>query len=362
MAEKPTIGAAQIRLLEKLCAASAIAGQEGEVRRIVMEELDGRADEMSIDSLGNVLVTKKGTGRASSRLRVMVAAHMDEVGLMITGDDKDGIYRFEPVGGLSASQLVGKTVSVGKDHIPGVIGFKPIHLTTSAERKSGPSTDSLRVDTGGAGNGKIKIGDRATFTPNFLTIGRGAARTIRSKALDDRIGVATLIELVRHTPANIDLCAAFTTQEEIGLRGAAVAGYAFDPQIAIALDCTPAYDLPHWDGEENTRYNTRLGAGPAIYVADRGTLSDPRLVRFLSETADKAGIPYQFRQAGGGGTDAAAIHKVRSGVPSVSISVPGRYLHTAASLVRLSDWQDLFSLLHTALSQSRPALLKPARA
>lgn len=362
MAKKTTIGAAQVRLLERLCSASAIAGQEGEVRKIVLEELEGHADDLRVDALGSVLATKKGTGRASSRLRVMVAAHMDEVGLMITADDKDGIYRFEPVGSLSPSQLVGKSVVVGKDHIPGVIGFKPIHLTTSSERRKGPSIDSLRVDIGGASNGKIKIGDRATFTPNFLTIGRGASRTIRSKALDDRIGVATLIELVRHAPANIDLCAAFTTQEEIGLRGAGAAAYALDPHIAIALDCTPAYDLPHWDGEENTRYNSRLGDGPAIYVSDRGTLSDPRLIRLLTRSADEAGISYQFRQAGGGGTDAAAIHKSRAGVPSVSISVPGRYLHTAASLVRLSDWQGLYALVHTALSQVRPALLKPARA
>jgi len=362
MPNQPTIRAAQIRLLEQLCAAGAISGQEGEVRKIVREQLEAHADELRIDALGNVLVTKKGKGRASSRLRVMVAAHMDEVGLMITGDDKDGVYRFDVVGGLSASQLVGKTVIVGKKHVPGVIGFKPVHLTSASERTNSVSVDSLRIDTGGGGNGKVSIGDRATFSPNFLSLGSGVTRTLRSKAMDDRIGVATLIELVKDGPSNIDLLAAFTTQEEIGLRGARVAAHAFNPDIAIALDCTPAYDMPHWDGEENTRYNARLGEGPAIYIADNATLSDPRLVRHFAAAAEANGIPYQFRQPGGGGTDAGAIHKARAGIPSLSVSVPGRYLHTAAAIVRVSDWQNLVRLLHAALSEARPALLKQDRA
>lgn len=361
MPNQPAIKAAQIRLLETLCGAGGISGQEGEVRKIIKDQLEGHVDDLKVDALGNVLVTKAGKGRGR-RLRVMVAAHMDEVGLMVTADDKDGIFRFDVVGGLSASQLVGKTVVVGKERIPGVIGFKPVHLTTASERSNGVSVDSLRIDTGGAGSGKVKIGDQATFTANFLQLGTGATRTLRSKAMDDRIGVATLIELVKEAPPNIDLLAAFTTQEEIGLRGAKVAAHAFDPDMAIALDCTPAYDLPHWDGEENARYNARLGLGPAIYVSDKGTLSDPRLVRHFAEVAEAHGIPFQFRQPGGGGTDAGAIHKSRSGIPSVSLSVPGRYLHTAASIVRVSDWQNLVRLLYAALSEAKPALLKPARA
>jgi endoglucanase len=362
MPNQPGISAAQLRLLEELCAASAISGQEGEVRKIVKAQLEGHVDDMKVDALGNILATKTGKGRKSSRLRVMIAAHMDEVGLMITGDDKNGVYSFNTVGGLSASQLVGKTVIIGKDHIAGVIGFKPIHLTSASERSNSVSTDSLRIDTGGSGNGKVKIGDRVTFTPNFLKIGSGVTRTVRSKALDDRIGVATLIELIKHAPGNIDLLAAFTTQEEIGLRGAKVAAHAFDPDFAIALDCTPAYDLPHWDGEENTRYNSRLGDGPAIYLTDRGTLSDPRLIRHFTGAAEKHKIAFQYRQPGGGGTDAGAIHKARAGIPSLSLSVPGRYMHTASSIVRISDWQNTLRLLHAALTETRPALLKSDRA
>jgi endoglucanase len=136
-----------------------------------------------------------------------------------------------------------------------------------------------------------------------------------------------------------------------------VAAYALDPHLAFVLDCTPANDLPAWDDSENTRYNTRLGAGPAIYVADSSTLSDPRLIRYLMQTADQAGLPYQIRQPGGGGTDAGAIHKQRAGIPSVSVSVPGRYLHTQAGLVRLSDWKASLALMHAALSRLAPDLL-----
>ena len=182
-----------------------------------------------------------------------------------------------------------------------------------------------------------------------------------AKALDNRLGVTSLIELVKNPPANIDLLAAFTVQEEIGVRGAKVAAYNFNPDIAIAVDSTPAYDLPMWDDSENTQYNTRLDAGPAIYIADIGTLSDPRLVRHLAQTGDELGIPYQFRQPGSGGTDAAAMHKVRSGIPALSLSVPGRYLHTAASLVRLSDWQNTFALLYHALLRLERSVLAAER-
>jgi len=145
------------------------------------------------------------------------------------------------------------------------------------------------------------------------------------------------------------------------LRGARVAAYSFNPDIAIILDSTPAYDMPAWDVDENVRYNTRLGGGPAIYVADSSTLSDPRLVRFLIDTAEAHGIPYQIRQPGGGGTDAGAVHKQRAGIPSVSVSVPGRYHHSPASIVRLSDWQHTWSLLSTALMNITPEVLAAER-
>jgi putative aminopeptidase FrvX len=350
----PQIGDEQLKLLERLSNACAVSGDEGEVRKIVSEEVQPHADEVKVDALGNVLVTKHGHGQ--NCLQVMLAAHMDEVGLMITNAEGEGIYRFAIVGGLAATALPGKAMWVGKEHIPGVIGIKPIHLTEPDERKKIFSLDSLRLDVGLA-TGKVKLGDRATFATSFIQLGP----SLRGKALDNRLGVATLIELIKHAPPNIDLLAAFTVQEEIGLRGARVAAFAFDPDLAIILDSTPAYDLPVWDADENVRYNTRLGAGPAIYVGDSGTLSDPRLVRFMIETAEENKIPYQIRQPGGGGTDAGAIHKQREGIPSVSVSVPGRYHHSPASIVRLSDWQHTLDLVGTALSRLTPEVLAGER-
>ena len=347
----PKIGAAQIRLLKRLTQACAVSGDEGEVRSIVLEHVRPVADEVRVDALGNVLVTRGG--RAEPRLRVLLAAHMDEVGFIVTHDEENGFFRFETVGGIDARYLPGKPVWVGKNHLPGVIGAKPVHLSTHEEMRQAISKDSLRIDVGPGNESKVKPGDRAAFATPFARLGT----SLRAKALDDRLGVATLIELVKHAPANIDLLAAFTVKEEVGLRGAGVAAYALKPDLAIVLDSTPANDLPAWDGSENIRYNSRLGAGPAIYMADRGTLSDPRLVRLLVDTAEAAGIPYQIRQPGGGGTDAGAVHLQRTGIPSVSVSVPARYNHTPAAIARLSDWKNTLALLHAALKQLTPEIL-----
>lgn len=353
----PRIGAEQIQLLERLCNACAVSGDEGQVRSIVLEQARLYAKDVKIDALGNVLVTCLGQGE--DRMRVMLAAHMDEVGFMLTHDEGEGIFRFDTIGGLDLRQLAGKPVWIGREHIPGVIGANPIHLTTAEQRKHPITLDTLRIDVGPTNGGKVKVGDGATFATTFTRLGP----SLRAKALDNRLGIATLIELVRHAPPNIDLLAAFTVQEEVGLRGARVAAYAFDPQAAIVLDSTPANDLPSWEGgsSENTRYNTRLGAGPAIYLADRATLSDPRLVGHFVATAESLSIPYQFRQPGGGGTDAGAIHKQRAGIPSLSVSVPGRYAHTAAGLARISDWEQTLSLVQAALERLTPALFDVER-
>jgi endoglucanase len=237
-----------------------------------------------------------------------------------------------------------------------VIGAKPIHLTESGETERTIPLDTLRIDLGPDGK-KAKIGDRATFATQFARLGP----SLRAKALDNRLGVATQIELIKNAPTNIDLLAAFTVQEENGVRGARVSAFTFNPDLAIVLDSTPAYDLPNWDDAENTQYNTRLGAGPAIYVADSSTLSDPRLIRLLVEIAEAEGIPYQIRQPGGGGTDAGAIHRQRAGIPSVSVSVPHRYSHTAVSIARLADWENTLQLIHAVLGRITPSILASDR-
>ena len=339
----PTFGTPQLKLLEKLCNAIAVSGDESEVRKIVLEEIKDHADDVRVDALGSVLATR--LGRGAKRVKVMLDAHMDEVGFMIVADEGEGIYRFESVGGIDARHLVGKQVFVGKERAAGVIGGKPIHLMDASERTRKVPVDSLRIDVGLAG--KAKVGERAGFATKFRRVGP----SIMSKALDNRFGVATVIELFKHAPSNIDLCAAFTVQEEIGLRGAKVAAQFFNPDLAIAIDSTPANDLPHFDETENATYNTKLGFGPAIYIADGSTLHDPRLVRFLQAVAASAKIPHQLRQPGGGGTDSAAIQRALAGIPTVSVSVPHRYTHSPVSISRVDDWKNTLALLHTALKK-----------
>jgi tetrahedral aminopeptidase len=355
----PTTLNSQLKLIERLCNASAVSGDEGEVRKIVLKEIEGLADDIKVDALGNVLAVKKSSSTSKGKrkaLRVMLSSHMDEIGFMLVGDDNDGLYRFETVGGMDVRQLPGKSVLVGSKHIPGVIGARPIHLTTAEDRRRLIPLDAMRIDVG-PGSTSVKLGDRAVYATRFQRSGP----SLISKALDNRLGVAILIEILHNAPANIDLLAAFTVQEEIGLSGAKVAAYSLNPDLAVAVDSTPAYDLPRWDDQENEAYNTKLGQGPAIYIADGATLSDPRLVRWLAQSGDAEKIPYQYRQPGGGGTDAGGIHKSRAGVPSISLSVPHRYSHTAISIARIDDWKNTLALLQTALRRLTPAVLEEER-
>lgn len=345
----PVIGAEQISLLERLCNASGVAGDEREVRSIILEQVRPLADEVKVDALGSVYAIRHARG-TENPVRVMLDAHMDEVGLLIASDEDGGLFRFLKIGGIDDRILPGKMVLVGKENLPGVIGAKAIHLTEPGEMDNKIPVEGMRIDVG-PGGGKVKIGDRATFATRFQEVGP----SFIAKALDNRLGCATLVEILRAAAQggldHLELMCAFSVQEEIGGRGARVAAFALDPELAIAIDSTPANDQPVYDDSENAVYNTRVGFGPAIYLADSSTLADPRLARHVMQTADAAGIPYQIRQPGGGGTDAGSIHRVRAGVPSISVSVPGRYLHTAASLVRRRDWENTAALVWNALAK-----------
>ncbi len=350
------VGKTQLDLLEELTNANGVSGNENEIREIIRKKVAPYADEIKVDGMGNLLVIKHA--KRPDAFKVMLDAHMDEVGFMIVEEDGDGLYEFEQVGGGDERQFVSKPVTVGSDKLPGVIGSKPIHLADEEEMHTVISQRGMRIDLGPAGKGKAKRGDYAAYATKFVRSGDA----IFAKALDNRLGCATLIELLKTAPEHIELLAAFTVQEEIGLRGAKVAAYDFNPQLAIAVDSTPAFDFERPDGSENTQYNCKLGGGPAIYIADRGTLSDPRLIRFLTKTAEDNGINYQYRQPGGGGTDAGALHLTRGGIPSVSVSVPGRYAHTAVMLSRISDWQDTLNLLQQTLAALTPEILAGDRA
>ncbi len=341
-----------VKLLEKLSNAIGVSGNEDEIRQIVIDQVKPYVDEYKVDPLGNVLAVKHAARPDATR--VMFAAHMDEVGFMLVQEDSEGLFIFQPVGGMDERQLAAKPVLVGKDHVPGVIGSKPIHLTTPEERSRAIPRGSMRIDVSPANAGKVKVGDFATFATRFQQSGD----SLFGKAIDDRMGVATLLELARLNPAKQEVLFAFTVQEEIGLRGARVAAYDFQPDMAFVIDSTPAFDLPLPNDEaENTQYNCRLGAGPAIYLADAGTISDPRLIRFLVRLAEEHALPCQFRQPGGGGTDAGAIHITREGVPSVSISIPGRYAHTPILHAKIKDWQNTLDLLRLVLDHADRSIL-----
>ena len=331
--------------LARLTELPGVSGEEDAVRAFVARELGPRGDHMEVDALGNLYVLRRArrVARGRSPLRVMLAAHMDEVGLMLTREEGRGFFAFEPVGGLSPRHLLGQRVSVGRKGIPGVIGFSPVHLQRSSDRNRWPGFQELRVAI--SPQTHIEPGTRATFATPFHREGPN----IWAKALDDRVGVATLMALWDHLPDDVEVWAVFTVQEEVGLRGATVAARRVRPHLALALDCTPAMDIPGPDGREPTLYNVHLDQGPALYIADRRTISDPRLVHHFSQVARRYGIPFQFRQAGRGATDAGAIHREAGGIPSLSISVPARYLHGPVALMRVTDWVNTFRLVWAGL-------------
>lgn len=331
-------------LLKNLTEAAGVSSTEKEVRTLIRDLITDHVDEWHVDALGNLIALKSGTGELD--LRVMVDAHMDEVGLMISEIESSGLLKFETVGGIGDRTLLGKVVQVGPKKIAGVIGARPIHLLKANQRKSIIKREAMRIDIGAknqtAAARKVKVGDTATFVTEYEEIGSTAV----GKAFDDRAGCAALIELLRGDPFPFDLIAAFTVQEEVGLRGAQVAAYGIKPDVAIVLECTPAYDLPT---AQDISPNVFLGKGPAVYVMDRGTIQDPRLVSHIMRTAEVNEIPFQIRQPGGGGTNTAVIQSVHGGVPAATIAVPGRHAHSPCMMINLEDYANLVELTNATL-------------
>jgi endoglucanase len=332
-------------LLKRLTEASGVSGAENEVRRLIRDLISEHVDEWSVDTMGNLIALKKGTG--ASPLRVLVDAHMDEVGLLITDVDSKGFLQFTTVGGFDDRALLGKVVVVGKEKIPGVLGARAVHLLKSGEHNKTVKIDAMRIDIGAKNKeaaAKVKVGDYAAFATEYEEIEGG--RTAIGKAFDDRAGCAALVELLRGEPYPFDLIAAFTVQEEIGLRGAPVAAYGARPDVALVLECTPAYDQPN---KNDVSANVILGKGPSLYVMDSRTIQDPRLVAHIRETAEREGIPYQIRQPGGGGTNTGAIQRQLGGIPAATIATPGRYCHSPVSMISLDDYNNVVRLADAAL-------------
>lgn len=332
-------------LLQRLSDARGVAGNEDAVREILIEEIRPYVDEFRVDSIGNLIATVRAQEGITNPHRVMVAAHMDEVGLMVVQVDKSGMLRVRAVGGIDPHVLAAKRVLVGKEAIPGVIGLKAVHLQTREEEQQVPRLDQLYVDIGAKSKedaeAVVKVGDYVSFATSCEVFGR----TLKGKALDDRAGCAVLAELVKER-YEVELVAAFTVQEEVGLRGARVAGYSVEPEVAFALEGTICDDIPR---KTDTTPATQMGKGPAITVMDRSVIVDRRLLDLLLQTAQEEGIPYQFKAPGLGGTDAGAIHLTREGVPAIAVAVPARYIHTPASLLSLDDLEHTVALMKGVL-------------
>ncbi len=333
-------------LLEKLSNARGTSGNENEVRELLIEEIKNRVDSYRVDTMGNLITYKKAKGVRRNALKVMLAAHMDEIGLMIVHIDSKGFMKFSKVGGIDDRVLLSKVVLIGKDIKPGVIGSKPAHLLKGKERDQVVESDSMYIDIGAKSKeeaqGMVKIGEYATFATEFAEMGDGM---VKGKALDDRAGCALLAELIKRDYP-VDLYGVFTVQEEVGLRGARVAAYAVEPDIAFALESTVCDDSPK---QKDVSPTTRLGAGPAISVADRTTIADRRLVNLLVETAKENRIPHQIKQPMIGSTDAGRIHITKEGVPSVAVAVPTRYIHSPVSMLSLDDFDNTLALMTKAL-------------
>ena len=325
-------------LIQKLVESIGPSGYESSVRGLVKSEIGASASQFEVDALGNLIVRvgKKSAGG----LRVMLAAHMDEIGVIATHIDENGFIRFTTVGGVSPRTCYGGRV-IFVNGTRGVIG---------GDRPESPSAmhtiEQLFIDVGATSreNCPVKVGDFAAFDRPFLDLGH----RLVAKSMDDRIAVAVLVETIhqlkgKQTPH--ELVFVFSTQEEVGLRGATTAAFGVDPDLGLSVDVTGVGDTP-----KGATMEVSLGKGPAVKVRDGRMLADPRIVRWMADSAEKAGLPYQMEVLEAGSTDAAAIQLARAGVPAGCMSIPCRYIHSPSEMVDYNDVQNGVRLLVELLS------------
>ncbi len=319
-------------LLRDLCLLNAPSGREDAVRTYLIKKI-GKSAEWRVDALGNLIVEKKGRRRAACR--VMVDAHMDEVGMIVTAVTERGLLKFDCVGGINIPALMGKRVQFGST--VGVIGCKPVHLLEKDERKKLPAQKDLFIDIGATEKASalrmVQPGDIGTFAQNFTPLNDNL---FLSKAIDDRAGCAVLLSLLCEE-SEVDFTAVFSVQEEVGLRGARTACYEVDPTFALCLEATTAADLP---GATEENRVCELGKGPAVSFMDRSTLYD----RELFHMALNSGVECQIKTAVTGGNNAGAVHLSRTGVRTLTLSLPCRYIHSPCSVASLSDLKKMKEL------------------
>ena len=326
--------------VRKLCVLNGISGDEDMIRAYLMEKIGTFPDilEMRTDALGNLLVHKKGKNTATHTL--LIGAHMDEVGFIITDIQPDGLCNLAPVGGVDADVVIGRAVQVPGVGI-GVIGAKPVHKLTKAEREEKPEHKDLLLDIGCStaeeARKLVAPGDPVYFWSEWTQLGGGK---VASKAIDDRFGCAAMLCMLSGE-IEYDTWFAFFVQDEIGLRGSGCAAYAIDPDFAIILETTTAADL---DGVTGDAAVCKLGAGPVVSFMDRRTIYDKELYRLGFETAQALGIPCQTKTRIAGGNDAGAVHLTREGVRTMAISIPCRCLHSPYCVAQVSDMEQSLAL------------------
>jgi endoglucanase len=336
--------------LEKLSNTCGVTGREEDVRKLMVKLMKPYVDEIAVDKLENLIAVKKGKPGSP---KVMLAAHMDEVGLMVKTITKDGFLQFAKMGGIDDRILLAQKVIVHTQNgtLQGIIGAKPPHIQKEAERKKIVTYDQLFIDIGAeslkdANKMGVKVGDPVSFDVEYAKISKAI---VTGKAFDDRVGCAIMIETLKQLgKTDCTVCAVGTVQEEVGLRGAATATFGIDPDIGIALDVTVAGDVP---GVRDFDTSVKMGKGPVLTVADAGLITHPKVLRMLMDAAEESKIPFQLETGLPGATDAARISLSRQGVPSGTVSVATRYIHSPAGMLSLKDAENSAKLTAAAIHQ-----------
>jgi putative aminopeptidase FrvX len=320
-------------LIQKLVETQGPSGYESQIRAMVRGEVEAYADEMQVDALGNLIV-RKGLGTPQG-IKIMLAAHIDEIGVMVTQVDANGFIRFTTLGGVRPYTCIGGRVRF-LNGSAGVINMEPLD-----DMNKTPTFEQLYIDLGYSSrqDSLLRVGDVGTFERPFLDLGN----RLVAKSMDDRIGAAVLIDTLRQikdTPHQLYFV--FSTQEEVGVRGATAAAFGIDPDLGLAVDVTGTGDTPR---RSMVRMEVSLGKGPAIKVRDGGMLADRRVVDWMVAGAGKLGLPYQLEILEGGSTDARAMQLTRAGVPAGCLSIPCRYVHSPSEMVDFNDVQQAVQLL-----------------
>lgn len=334
-----------IDLLKQLCSLNGVSGDEGEVRDFIRAQAKPYADSIRTDALGNLIVFKKG--RKSSGNHLLLAAHMDEVGIIVTHITEEGFLKFDFVGGVDQRIAIGKPVVLGKERVPGIISLKAIHLTRKEELKKVPRVQDLYVDIGAdsreEAEKKVPLGTYGSFVSQAEEFGEGF---FKARAIDDRIGCAIMLKLLKEE-LPLDVTFAFTAQEEVGTRGAFGAAFSVTPQVALVLETTTAADLPGVDGHRRV---CAPGKGPVISYMDGGTIYDRGLFEDFRRLAQEHDIPWQTKEYIAGGNDARTIQRTKSGVRVAAMSAATRYLHAPSSVASVADFENMLKLTRLFLA------------